>query len=198
LRRALLLLVVPVIAACGGGDRQDADEPEGTFKLEVVGATFPERQHIAQSVNLRLRVHNADQETLRNVAVTVETKANGANAPAAFGLRSQGSGLADSERPIWVLDEGPAGGDLATVNTWSAGTLRAGETRVMTWKLVAARAGSYSVGYRVSPGLTGRAQAARGRTSGTFDVTIDDEPVPARVDGDGRVIRGEEPGGPSD
>ena len=77
-----------MIAACGGGDRQDADEPEGTFKVEVVGATFPQRQHIAQNVRLRLRVHNADQETLRNVAVTVETKANGVNAPAAFGQRS--------------------------------------------------------------------------------------------------------------
>ena len=79
-----------------------------------------------------------------------------------------------------------------------AGTLRAGETRLLTWKLVATRAGRYSVGYRVSPGLTGKAQAARGRTSGTFEVTIDDEPVPARVGGDGRVIRGEEPGGPAD
>ena len=187
---------MPVIAACGGGERQDANEPEGTFKVEVVGATFPRSQHIAQNVRLRLRVHNADQETLHNVAVTVETKAKGVNAPSAFGQRSSGQGLSDSDRPVWVLDEGPAGGDTAYVNTWLAGTLRAGETRLLTWKLVAAKAGNYSVGYRVSPGLTGKAQAARGRTSGSFDVTIDDEPVPARVGANGRVIRGEEPGGP--
>lgn len=181
---------MPLIAACGGGERQDANEPEGTFRIEVVGATFPERQHIAQNVRLRLRVHNADQQTLRNVAVTVETKANGVNAPAAFGQRSMGGGLSDSERPIWILDEGPVGGATAYVNTWSAGTLRAGETRLLTWKLVATKAGRYSIGYRVSPAFTGGAQAARGRTSGNFEVTIDDEPVPARVGGNGRVIRG--------
>jgi hypothetical protein len=196
LRRALCLLVVPLLAACGGSS-QVADEPEGTFKVEVVGATFPQRQHIAQGVRLRLKVHNADQETLRNVAVTVATKANGVNSPAAFGQRSTGGGLADSERPIWILDEGPAGGDTAYDNTWSAGTLLPGQTRELEWKLVATKAGRYSIGYRVSPGLTGKAKAARGRTSGTFEVTIDDEPVPARVDGNGKVVRGAEPGGSS-
>ena len=50
-----------------------------------------------------------------------------------------------------MLDEGPLGGDVANVNTWSAGTLRAGETRELTWKLVAARAGTFTIGYRVSP-----------------------------------------------
>jgi hypothetical protein len=195
LRRALCLLVVPLLAACGGGSSQDADEPEGTFKVEVVGATFPQRQHIAQSVRLRLKVHNADQKTLRNVAVTVATKPSGVNSPAAFGQRSVGSELADSERPIWILDEGPVGGDTAYDNTWLAGTLLPGQTRELEWKLVATKAGRYSIGYRVSPGLTGKAKAAQGRTSGTFEVTIDDGPVPARVGGNGRVIRGAAPGG---
>jgi hypothetical protein len=195
LRRALCLLVVPLLAACGGSS-QVADEPEGTFKVEVVGATFPQRQHIAQSVRLRLKVHNADPQTLHNVAVTVATKANGINSPAAFGQRSMGNELADSERPIWILDEGPVGADTAYDNTWLAGTLLPGQTRELEWKLVATKAGRYSIGYRVSPGLTGTAKAAQGRTSGTFEVTIDDEPVPARVDGNGRVIRGD--GNPSD
>jgi hypothetical protein len=162
-----------------------------------VRATFPQRQHVAENVRLRLRVRNADRETLRNVAVTVETKANGVNAPAAFGQRSVVGGLSDSERPVWILEEGPAGGDVVYDNTWSAGTLRAGETRLLTWKLVASKAGSYSIGYRVTPGLTGKATAARGRTNGSFEVTIDDEPVPARVGPGGRVIRGETPAGAS-
>ena len=46
----------------------------------------------------------------------------------------------------------------------------------------------------VAPGLTGRAQAAKGRTSGSFKVRIIDTPVPARVGDNGRVERGS--GGP--
>ena len=102
-----------MLAACGGGERQDANEPEGDFRVEVVRASFPERQHVAEDVRLRLRVRNLDDRTLDNVAVTVETKATGANAPAAFGKRASGTGLADSERPVWLLEEGPPGGETA-------------------------------------------------------------------------------------
>lgn len=189
--RRLVCVVALVAAGCGGGERQGADEPEGDFRVEIVDASFPERQHIAENVELKLTVRNADDETLRNVAVTVETKAEGDNAPIAFGQRISGSGFADPGRPIWVLDEGPKGGDTAYVNTWLAGTLRAGEQRELTWSLVPSRAGSYTIDYRVSPGLTGRARAAGGRTSGSFDVTIDDEPSPARIGPDGDVVRGE-------
>jgi hypothetical protein len=193
--RRLVILLAVLAAGCGGGARQDADEPSGTFRVEVVDASFPERQQIAEPVELKLSVRNADDETLRNVAVTVQTEPEGDNAAISFGQRADDPALADPGRPIWVLDEGPLGGDVATVTTWSAGTLRAGETRELTWKLVAARAGTYTLGYRVSPGLTGRAQAEQGaNTSGSFEVTIDDEPVPARVGSDGKVERGKEAG----
>lgn len=194
MRRTLLIVAVLALAGCGGGERRDANEPEGRFKVEVVSASFPERQHIAEAVELKLRVRNADDRTLRNVAVTVETEAEGENAPIAFGQRRSGMRLSDPARPVWVLEEGPQGSDTALVDTWSAGALRAGEERELSWRLVASKAGTYTVGYRVAPGLHGRARAATGRTSGTFNVTIDDEPVPARVGPDGEVVRGEEPG----
>jgi hypothetical protein len=189
MRPWVALVAVLAVAGCGGGARQDADEPSGEFKVEIVSASFPRSQHIAEPVQLKVRVRNADDQTLHNVAVTVETKASAGNAAIAFGLRSTDPALADSGRPVWILDEGPAGGDLANVNTWSAGTLGPGETKELTWKLVASRAGEYTIGYRVAPGLTGRAKAAAGDTSGTFDVTIDDQPVPARVGEDGGVER---------
>ncbi|HET6550634.1 MAG TPA: hypothetical protein VFG79_19370 [Solirubrobacter sp.] len=190
MRRALVVVVCGVLAGCGG-ERQDADEPSGEFKVEIVRASFPARQHIAQDVKLRLRVRNGSDRTLRTVAVTVETKPRGSAAPIAFGQASVAADLADPGRPVWVLDEGPKGGTTAYVNTWLAGTLRAGESRELTWRLVATRAGTYTVSYRVAPGLTGKAEAAAGgRTSGTFDVTIDGEPVPARVGDDGSVERG--------
>jgi hypothetical protein len=197
MRRAVIVLAV-LAAGCGGPARQDADEPSGQFKVEVVSASFPEAQHIAEPVQLKVRVRNADSETVRNVAVTVETEATGTNAATAFGQRSSGGGLSDSDRPVWVLEEGPVGGGVANVNTWSAGTLGPGETKDLTWKLVASKAGRYTIGYRVSPGPTGRATAAPGDTHGTFDVTIDNEPVPARVGEDGNVERGVQPGAPAD
>jgi hypothetical protein len=190
MRRVIVLAVVLAAGCGGGGARQDADEPSGDFKVEVVSASFPRTQHIAQTVQLRVRVRNADTRALP-VAVTVETAAPAGVAPSAFGQGSSGGDQADSTRPIWVLDRGPRGGDTAAVDTWSAGPLRPGQSRVLTWRLVAAKAGTYTVAYRVSPGLAGRAKAAAGgRTEGRFRVTIDDEPVPARVGDDGGVIRG--------
>ena len=112
MRRLVMLFAVLALAGCGDDARQDADEPEGTFKLEVVDASFPERQQIAEPVEFKVSVRNADDETLRNVAVTVQTEPKGSNSAIAFGQRSTGTGLADSGRPIWVLDEGPLGGDV--------------------------------------------------------------------------------------
>jgi hypothetical protein len=196
MRGAVTAVVLAVLAAGCGGARQDADEPSGTFKVEVVSASFPARQHIAQPVILRLRVRNADTRALPDVAVTVETvPATAGQAPVGFGQRADDPALADPSRPVWLLDRGPLGGDTAYVNTWLAGPLRAGESKVMTWRLVAAKAGTYTVGYRVSPGLDGRAKPAGGRTAGSFHVTIEDAPVPAHVGLGGSIVRGKVTGG---
>jgi hypothetical protein len=192
MRGALVLAALAaLIAGCGGGERQDANEPSGTFRVQVVRASFPARQHIAQNVVLRLQVRNADQRDLSNVAVTVQTRAPAGAAPVAFGQGSApGSDLADSTRPVWILDDGPPGGETADARTWLAGPLRAGESRTLEWHLVAVKAGTYTLAYRVFPGLHGRAEAARGRTAGTIRVRIVDRPVPARVGENGEVVRG--------
>jgi hypothetical protein len=189
--RRLLVLALLLPVGCGGGARQDANEPSGDFKVEVVNASFPRVQHIAQTVLLRVRVRNADSRELP-VAVTIETASpNRAVASSSFAQGSLDPDLADSARPVWVLDRGPRGGDTAANNTWSAGSLRPGESRLMTWRLVATKAGTYTVTYRVSPGLTGKAGVAAGsRAGGRFRVVIADRPVPARVGPGGTVIRG--------
>src|SRR3954468_14488046 len=196
--RRVCVVAVVLAVGCGGGARQDADEPSGDFKVEVVNASFPRVQHIAQTVLLRVRVRNADSRELP-VAVTIATSSpNRAVAASSFGQGSIDPELADSSRPVWVLDRGPRGGDIAANNTWSVGSLRPGESRLLTWRLVAAKAGTYTVSYRVSPGLTGKATVAAGsRAGGRFRVVIADRPVPARVGPGGSVIRGgsDEPGG---
>ena len=189
--RRVCVLALLVVAGCGGGARQGAGEPSGDFKVEVADASFPRAQHIAQTVFLRVRVRNADSRALP-VAVTIETSApNRAVASSSFGQGSIDPQLADSSRPVWVLDRGPRGGDTAANNTWSAGTLKPGESRLLTWRLVAAKAGAYTMTYRVSPGLTGKGKPASvARSGGRFRVVIADRPVPARVGPGGSVIRG--------
>ena len=189
--------IATVLLASGcGSPRQDADEPKGSYQLEIADATFPATQSIAQSATMSIRVRNADTKAVPNVAVTVETDpGKPGDGTAAFGQRKDDPRLSDPERPIWVVDTGPAGGDSAATNTWALGRLKAGQTKEFRWKVTAVEPGSYTIKYRISPGLSGRARLARGgRTNGSFRVQIQDKPVPARVDDNGKVVRGEAPG----
>jgi len=190
------LAATVLVAGCGGSPRQDEDEPSGSYRLEVTGARFPASQSIADTALMVVRVRNADSKAAPNVAVTVETDpAKAGSGTVAFGQRVDDDRLSDPERPVWVVNEGPTGGDSAATNTWALGRLGAGETKTFTWKVTAVEAGNYTIKYRISPGLNGKAKlASGGRTEGSFKVTIDDKPVPARVDDDGNVVRGEEPG----
>jgi hypothetical protein len=82
------------------------------------------------------------------------------------------------------------GGETADRDVWDAGPLSSGQSKTLTWRLVAVKAGTYTIAYRVFPGLTGRAKAARGHTSGTLRVRISDRPVAAHVGPGGEVVRG--------
>jgi hypothetical protein len=183
---------------CGGAPRQDADEPKGSYRLEVAGARFPASQSIAESSTMSIRVRNADSKAAPNVAVTVETDpATQGEGTVAFGQRVDDKQLSDPDRPVWIVDAGPQGGDSAATNTWALGRLRPGQTKEFRWRVTAVQPGSYTIKYRISPGLDGRARlAGGGRTDGSFQVQIEDKPVPARVDDNGKVVRGQTPGAP--
>ena len=199
--RFIIALIVLLAALSGcGGDAQDADEPEGTYQLEVADASFPAKQGIAEQSTMRIAVRNPGRRLVPNVAVTVETKgAKPGDGFTAFGQKAADSRLADPNRPIWILDKEPTGGTSAYANTWTLGPLKGGQTKTFEWKLTAVEPGRYSLAYRVSPGLDGKAKLAKGSKSrGTFAVTVSDEPVPARVNSKGEVVRGEEAGAGKD
>jgi hypothetical protein len=179
------------VAGCGGGERQDANEKSGNYRVEVVSASFPSEQSIADAAKMKIRVRNADTKALPNVAVTIETKdkKDASGAAQAFASDVSDPNLSDRSRPIWIVDQGPSGGDTAYTNTWALGPLKAGETRTFEWKVTAVKPGDYTIDYSVSPGLTGKAKLQGNRGSGRFKVTIDDTPPDARVDADGKVIR---------
>src|SRR5215218_2370542 len=95
---AAALATALLVAGCGGSPRQDANEPKGTYKLEVAGAKFPSSQSIAESSTMSIRVRNTDTKAAPNVAVTVETDAaKPGQGTAAFGQRVDDSRLSDPE-----------------------------------------------------------------------------------------------------
>src|SRR5918997_2743459 len=122
---ALALAGVVAGVGCGGAERQDEDEPEGDFAVEVVRASFPEDQKLAKSSNLLITVRNAGQDTIPNIAVTVD----------GFNFRKADPELADPERPQFVIngrpreiggvpggkEGGPPGCGTAPGNTWAGG-----------------------------------------------------------------------------
>jgi hypothetical protein len=171
------------VAGCGGGTRQDADEPSGTFRVDVVRASFPAKQRLATSEAFVITVRNAGRHAVPNVAVTVDS----------FQARSDQPGLADPSRAVWIVDQGPRGGETAYVDTWSLGRLEPGRTRRFVWRVTAVQAGTHTVTWQVAAGLNGKAKAvlAGNRApEGSFTVDISDRPARSRVNPDtGAVVR---------
>lgn len=167
-----LLPLSALSAGCGGGERQDKNEPKGNFAVSVEHATFPGTQRLAEQSKLSIVVKNTDTKTLPDVAVTVDR----------FTSTSDQVGLADPQRPIWIVDRGPVGGETAYVNTWALGPLAPGASKTFMWKVTAIQPGAYELKYTVSPGLNGRARAASSSTSkGILRVNISPKPSQARV-----------------
>ena len=92
--RSVAALCLIAVAGCGGGERQDENEPEGNFPVEVVRATFPEQQKLAKSSDMTVTVRNAGGDTIPNIAVTV----NG------FDRRKNDPDLADPSRPVFAIN----------------------------------------------------------------------------------------------
>jgi hypothetical protein len=181
---AALLAVCLPLAGCGGGARQGADETAGTYRLSIVRASLPARQRVGQPARLVIEVRNDSRATVPDLAVSVDS----------FGERSERAGLADAQRPVWVVDRPPEGSTTAYTNTWALGPLVKGATKRFVWRLTPVRTGTHRVRFRVSAGLTGRAKAVlAGNRSPERELTarISSQPADSRVDPEtGAVVRG--------
>jgi hypothetical protein len=184
------------VAGCGGGERQDENEPEGDFSVEVVSAMFPAKQKLAKNSDLVITLRNAGDETVPNIAVTLE----------GLSFRSDATGLSNPERPRFAVngvpkeiggypeakEATPLGCDTAYVNTWACGPLAPGREKTFVWSVTAVKAGPYDIKWRVAAGLDGNANAVdadgEGAPSGSFTGTVSDKPPDVRVAADGETV----------
>ena len=185
-----------LVAGCGGGDRQDENEPEGDYRVEVVEAAFPEEQKLAKRSQLVIVVRNADSKDIPNVAVTMR----------GLDYRKDDPELADQRRPQFVVNgkfkqfgniedaqaQAPGGIENPTyVDTWSLGPLAPGESKRFRWDVTAVKAGPYELTYTVAAGLDGKARAIddAGETpQGVFRGTVSDEAPQTKIAADGKTI----------
>jgi hypothetical protein len=192
---AVAAFALTAVIGCGGGERQDEDEPSGNFDVEVVDASFPKTQKLGKSAELELTVRNAGDEAVPNLAVTV----NG------FGYRREETDLSDPTRPRFAVnglpveiggfpearEAAPRGCDTAYVNTWACGELAPDAERTLRWTVTAVVSGPYKVDYRVAAGLNGKAKAVvsgGGVPEGSFAGTVSDKPNHTVIGPDGKTV----------
>lgn len=210
-RRAALLFALAGLTAAGAGcggsaERQDADEPAGKFPVEVTAAKFPTTQRLAETSDLIMEIENVGEEAVPDLAVTIYTGDEKASEP--FYIRSDQPGLADPNRPVWILEQGypkvltpdvklgnvdrapPSGAEAAQTDTYSFGELKPGDTKEIIFRVTPVMAGTYTVNYELAAGLDGKAKAVTAGgdpVEGEFVVTITDKPPRARVNDAGGV-----------
>ena len=196
-----------LIAGCGSKPRQDENEVEADYPVEVTVAEFAPRQRLAETTDLELAFRNTGSEDIPDLAVTIYTgdqKADGA-----FNVRSDQEGLADPNRPIWILeneypkvlepgtdakdldDAVTAGAETSSTNTYSFGELAAGDEIHTIFRVTPVVGGTYTVHYEVAAGLDGNARAVTDTgepVEGEFVATVTTKPQATAVDEQGRVV----------
>jgi hypothetical protein len=194
------LAMAVLLAACGGSS-SDSNEPAGTYKVQVTKASFPSHQFIGQTSLMKIDVRNTGKKTIPTLVITVNIKGKaGESARIPFAVHHAQTGLANGDRPVWVLSANyprlsgstaPAGASTAADKTYSFGPLKPGKTVETVWKLSAVRAGKYTVGYEIAAGLSGEAKAKTSSgvaPGGTFVADITTSLPETEVNGAGEVV----------
>lgn len=167
------LMGLLALSGCGGDDQeQDAGDKAGTYKVDIVTASFPRLQRLAKTSTLRVTVRNAGTETIPNVAVSL----------AGINQLNEQPGIADPQSPVWIVDDAPRAGVTAYVSTWALGGLAPNAEQEYVWRMTPVVAGTHTLHWRVAGNLTGSAKAELadgGVPEGTFRVRV--RKVPPRT-----------------
>jgi len=197
----LILATSAILAGCGGKEEpgsQFSNEPGGDYPVEVISAEFPARQTIAETYDFKLAVRNSGDKAIPAMAVTINLPGEGSTL--AFAYRDDQVGLAQPQRPVWVLEEGypklagtigRGGAGTSDRRTFNFGEVEAGDTAEMIWRVVAVKPGSRKLSYQVNAGLGGDSQAldaAGEQATGVLPTNISAKPVLTKIDENGKVV----------
>lgn len=193
------MAVAALLAACGG-ESSDANQAAGTYDVRVTDASFPAEQRLGQTSIMQLGIRNTGKKALPALTVTVSIAGKeGQQSSLPFGVSNTQTGLAQPDRPVWVLAAGypklfgssePGGGTTSNRKTFSFGPLKPGATTEAVWKLSAVKAGKYTVLYKINAGLSGTAKAQTNGVGagGSFATEISAVPPDSEVTDDGEVV----------
>jgi hypothetical protein len=203
------------ISGCGSTKEQSADEPSGRFPVEIVSATFPTSQRLAETSNMVIVVRNPGSKKIPVVSVTVKcktrSKGGSGGSPSGgdtggFSYRTTQPGVADPARPRFIVnriptrtprvyDQGrldPLERSSAYVDTFPLGSLKPKRQVTFRWNVTAVKSGPFHICYRVNAGLDGKARAVRPSMgepiSGTFDGVVANRAPQATIAEDGKTV----------
>lgn len=199
---ALVAALAMIVSACGGSDEPSgANEPAGTYRARVVTAEFPTAQRLGQTSLMRLGVRNTGRKAIPALTVTISIAGReGQTSSLPFGFHDPQPGLAQPDRPVWVLaagypkragDPAPGGAETFNEKTFDLGKVESGETTEWVWKVSAVETGRYTVLYGVGVGLSGAAKAETGggvEPGGSFAVRIASATPDTIVTDSGEVV----------
>jgi hypothetical protein len=202
----MLVGLAGMLAAACGSQTQAASEPTGKFPV-TASASFPTPQRISAHIRLVVRVTNAGNRTVPDVAVTITdgipSHPDWGTQVQAFNYLLNQSDVASHSRPVWVVDQGPGpcqyschsggpgGAVTAFSNTWALGPLKPHRTAVFTWHLTPVQPGAWVVNWRVAAGLFGNAKAVTpggGIPRGSFTIHVSQVPAQSYVSNNGTIV----------
>lgn len=200
LAAALVVALALGVSACGGPS-SDANEPEGTYRVQVTEASFPTKQRLGGTYLLELGIRNTSGKTIPALTVNISIKGKeGQGSTLPFAIHDPQPGLAQPDRPVWVLaahypkfagDSAPGGAETSNQKTFDFGALKAGKSADVVWKLSAVKSGKYTLLYSIDAGLSGKAKAETGggvAPGGSFAVEISPVEYNTEVTGSGEVV----------
>ncbi len=195
-----VLAMAVLIAACGESS-SDSNQKAGNYEVKVTSASFPPKQFVGQTSLLKIDARNTGEKTVPDLSVTINIEGKlGESARLPFAVHDPQPGLANGDRPVWVLaatyprlagSSEPGGAETSALKTYSFGEVPPGKSVEAIWKLSAVRPGKYTVAYEINAGLDAETKAVTAGNSppgGTFVASITTSLPETEVNAAGEIV----------